>query len=196
MGICLVATTLSDDKIHSLLAEPPLIWRAIEPDATDLYLDAIGQAKPPGWLARLFGDKRPWPPKIPDFSFVEGERIELDMDKSWDGANFCLRKLLHNGECPNFFEDGKPIGDVEVGYGPAMCFDSRLTARIARAYCAVTRDDLLAQYAPEEMGDVYPSKLWDDDKETLSYLEDYFLELQNFLRQAEQHHMGVVVYYT
>jgi hypothetical protein len=197
MGICLAASTLSDEKIRTLLADPPRVWRVIEPESEELYLDAIGRAKPPGWLARLLGDRRPWPPEVPSFTFEPGERLELDMDKAWDGVNFCLKKLVDADACPNFFEDGTPVGKVEVGYGPAGCFDSVATARIARAYGAVSRDALMAQFAPEEMRDVYLSGLWEQDNDDArGYLEDNFLELQEFLRQAEGHKMGVLVYFT
>ena len=197
MGVCLAAITLSDEKIQQLLDDPPLVWRVLAPDDNEPYLEAIGRSRPPGWLARLLGDKRPWPPEIPGLSFMDGERIELDMDKSWDGVNFCLGKLVHNGECPNFFEDGKPLGKTEVGYGPALCFTSKVAARIARTYGAITRNDFMAQYAPADMRGVYPGRLWENDTpDTRAYLEDNFLALQDFLRQAEQHRMGVLVYFT
>lgn len=196
MGICLAATSLSDRNIRALLAEPPLVWRVLAPEQDAYYLEAIGRARRPGWLARLLGDKRPWPPEVPDLTFEPGERQELDMDKAWDGVNFCLKKLLREASCPNFFEDGTPIGDVDVGYGPAACFDSETTARIARACGEISRDRFLSAYAPAEMGDVYPSGLWQRNDEDTAYLVDNFLELQAFLRQAAQHQMGVLVYYT
>lgn len=197
MGVCLVATTLSDQKIRMLLADPPLVWRLLAPEERGYYLEAIGRARPPGWLARLLGDKRPWPPEVPDLALEAGEGLDLDMDKSWDGVNFCLKKLVAKDACPNFFEDGTPVGDVDVGYGPAACFDSAATARIARACCAITRDSFMAAYAPAEMGGVYLDGLWEQDNDDArGYLEDNFLALQDFLREAEQRKMGMLVYFT
>ncbi len=197
MGVCLVATTLTDQKIRALLADPPLVWRVLAPEDNAAYLEAIGRARPPGWLARLLGDKRPWPPEVPGFTFAAGECVDLDMDKSWDGVNFCLKKLVGKDQCPNFFEDGTPVGKVEVGYGPAACFDSAAIARIAQACCAIGRDTLMAQFAPAQMGDVYLNGLWEQDNDDArAYLEDNFLALQDYLRQAEQQKMGALVYFT
>jgi hypothetical protein len=82
MGICMVAMTLSDEKIQSVMADPPLVWRVVSPEDVDFYLKASGQSKPPGFFARILGTKREWPPKVPEFEFAEGELQEVDLDKS------------------------------------------------------------------------------------------------------------------
>ncbi|MES2535969.1 MAG: DUF1877 family protein [Pseudomonadota bacterium] len=197
MGICMYAQTLSDDKIDIIMADPPQVWLIIEPDDTARYLREIGQAKPPGIFSRLLGNKKEWPPRIPAFSFSENERHELDLDKSWDGVNFCLKQLIPAGACKNFFEDGKPVGKVEVGYGPAMCLSSGEVTAIAAKYGALSGAELLAQFIPSRMKDVYPEALWaKDNDDCRDYLTENFQDLKVFLENAAAHKLGVIVQYT
>ena len=35
MGICMVAQTLSDEKIATILANLPLVWRIVSPEDVD-----------------------------------------------------------------------------------------------------------------------------------------------------------------
>jgi hypothetical protein len=196
MGICLAAQTLQDEKIATLHSQPPLVWRIVAPDDEEAYLMEIGEDKPPGFLARLFGSKRQWPPTVPSFDFGDAELHELDMDKSWDGVKFCLKPLLA-GKAPDFFEDGRTIGHVEVGYGPAMSFTSDQVATMATAYGVITEKELLAQFMPSKMGDVYLDGLWQrDDNDAREYLTENFKALQEFLETAARHRLGVLVYYT
>ena len=197
MGICMVALTLNDDKIEKIMADPPLVWRIVSPEDTEFYLQEIGQSKPAGFLSKLFGGNRQWPPAIPSFAFAENESNEIDMDKSWDGVNFCIKKLIHPSQCRNLFEDGRPIGKVEIGYGPAMCFTSEEVSKIAKAYGAISEENLLAQFSPAEMKGVYLDGLWqrggDDARE---YLSENFAALKIFLNLAEKNRLGIVIQYT
>ena len=197
MGICMVAQTLSDDKIEKIMADPPLVWRIVSPEDTEFYLQEIGQSKPPGFLSKLFGGNRQWPPAIPNFAFAENESNEVDMDKSWDGVNFCLKKLVHPNQCRNLFEDGRPVGKVEIGYGPAMCFASEEVSRIAKAYGVISEEQLLAQFSPADMKGVYLDGLWQrGDDDAREYLSENFAGLKVFLNLAEKNRLGVVIQYT
>jgi hypothetical protein len=197
MGICMRAKAVSDDKIASAIADPPLVWRILEPENPDLYLREIGQLRKPGLLARLFGAGESRSGPVPDFDFSEAESLEADLDKSWDGLNHCLKRLVAPDNCRNLFEDGTPVGKVEVGYGPALCLHSDEVARIAEAYCAIADQALLAQFAPDRMAAVYPKGLWSQDSDDLrAYLVENFAELKNFLTHAKDCGLGVIVQYT
>ncbi len=196
MGICMTARTLSDDKIAAIMRDPPLVWRIVAPDNAELYLEEAGLNEPPGWLARLLGGPRK-PPAVPNFEFAENETHEVDLDKSWDGINFCLDDLIARGDCPNLFEDGEPVGEVEIGYGTAMCFTSGEVATIADHYGAVSEDELLAAYEPADMEGVYPSALWvRGDADCRSYLTENFAALKAFLAEAKASGMGVLIQFT
>lgn len=197
MGICTVAFTASDEKILRVRQEPALIWRLFEPDSVELYLEEIGVGKKPNLLARLFGAKeKPIPDPIPSFTFEPGERNEVDLDKSWDGINFCLKRLLGDKGL-NLFEDGEPFGKVEVGYGPAMGFGSEEVKRIADRYGEISAEQLVGAFRPADMRGVYPKGLWEqDDEDTREYLVENFIDLKAFLNEAASNSRGLVVVYT
>ncbi len=197
MGICFTARGLSDEKIRAILADPPLVWRVIAPEEEEWYLEARGHSGKHGLLSRLLGGKRESPATVPSFEFSDAEYEEVDIDKSWDGINFCLKKLIKPGECPNLFEDGRPVGDVDVGYGPAMCFESQEVARIADRLAAISESDLLAQFAPSEMKRVYLADLWHrDDDDCRAYLTDNYIALKEFIIQARDNRVGILIQYT
>ena len=197
MGICMVARALSDEKIQALMANPPLVWRVVSPEDVDFYLKETGQTKPPGFFERILGVKRQWPPKVPSFEFTGSELVEVDLDKSWDGINFCIKKIARSAGYPNLFADGKAVGKVEVGYGPAMCFMAHDVVKIEEFYSSITKAELLAQYVPAEMKGVYLDGLWqrggNDGRE---YLTENFATLKAFLSSVKANHLGILIQYT
>lgn len=196
MGVCMCAQAVSDEKILTVLASPPLVWRIVDPDDHKAYLKEVGQLKPPGFFDRLLGRTWKWPPDIPDLGLTEIERETLDVDKSWDGINYCLKQLVTPGRCKNFFEDGQAIGNVEVGYGQALAFLSQDIAIIASVYCEISTNDLLQEFVPSKMCGVYPEAIWrSDDEETREYLADNFVLIQKFLANAATNRLGVIMQY-
>ena len=197
MGVCMVGRALRDETIEKILADPPLVWRVVEPDNAQIYLREIGQSKAPGFFEKLFGSKREWPPRVPSFELSEAEHQEFDLDKSWDGINFCVKKIQRSSNYPNLFEDGTLVGKVEVGYGPAMCFTSQKLALIAELYASITEEELLAQYAPTEMKQVYLNGLWErGDEECREYLIENFFSLKAFLGVVAKYNLGVIIQYS
>lgn len=195
MGICFVAITATDEMIERLHGEPPLFWRLYAPEEPAFYWDAIGAGKKPGFLSRLFGAKEiPIPDPLPAFEYEEGARKEVDLDKSWDGINFCLKALCPGG--PNLFEDGKAVGEVDVGYGPAMTFSAADTKTVAESYLGIAATELLSVLQASAMGDVYPKAVWErSDQDTQDYLTENFTALQAFLEFAVAKKLGTVVVY-
>lgn len=197
MGICLSAQTLSDEKIERIITDPPLIWRVVAPENVDLYLKETGQSKPPGFLAKLFGSKREWPPIVPQFEFASGERHEVDLDKSWDGIDFCVSAIERSAAYPNLFKDGQEVGNVEIGYGPAMCFTSDQVARLANLYQSIAEEELLSKFEPAKMKGVYLDGLWQrGDDDSRDYLTENFAALKAFLAFSAEKRLGIVIQYT
>lgn len=197
MGVCFVAFTAKDEKIESVLSEPPLIWRLYDPDAEAFYLAEIGADRKPGFLGKLLGAKPvAVPDPLPSFIFEAGERSEIDLDKSWDGLNYCLKKRMEN-DVPNIFEDGILAGRVEVGYGPAMCFTRDPVHKMAAGLQDITEEAILEAYDPSDMGKIYPKGLWIRDSEDVrSYLTENFIALKQFLANASEKQLGVAIVFT
>ena len=192
MGVCFLAYAVADHHIERLLADPPLVWRLLEPDDEAAYLREIGFDARPSLWARLTGKAAAAPPPVPSLNFAEQEMRMLDLDKSWDGINTCLKALAPGA--PNFFEDGEPIGAIEVGYGPALCLLSAAMARIAAAYATVDTAALIEVSQRVDMADAYLSALWRrQDAESQAYLSENFAELQDFFQHTARHGLGAVI---
>jgi len=196
MGIVCTLVAISDDNIERVHGDPPLIWRFLNPDEPELYLSEIGAGARPGFLGRLLGRKEvPVPEPLPDFASQPGEQEEVDIDKSWDGIAFCLKRLVDPG-VPDIFASGETVGHVEIGYGPAMTFDSTRVAEIATALEPLDSEQLLAVFEPETMGKVYPKGMWSRKEDwQAEYLTEHFAVLRAFVVRLRDASLGVCVCY-
>lgn len=194
MGICLVVHGVTDGTIAEVLNDPPLVWKVLEREDDDAYLDALADGAKQPLLARLFGGSRPAPaPRTLELN--PHEQRFVDLDKSWDGLDACLRAL--RPDTPDFFEGGKSIGSIEVGYGPAKCHDSKTMATIARGWRGVSEDDLLKALQVADFSGRYLEETWrarDDD--AAEYLTENFAQLQDFLDHVERHALGTILQFT
>jgi len=197
MGMCFVAITATDEMLARIHADPPLIWRLYDPEDDDAYVNAITEGKKTGFsFWRSTRKEIQIPDPLPTIEYASGERLEVDLDKSWDGINFCIKKLTNN-DVLNLFEEGKPVGSEGIGYGPALTFKADETKRLSDVYAVLSAADVLGQYEPEKMKDVYPKSMWSsDDSDMKEYLEDNFLLLRSFLSAAADKQLGFVVVYT
>ena len=197
MGVVFVAFTLDDKKIEQLHQDPPLIWRAYEPNNKTFYLSAIGANNQPGLIARLFGAKKiKVPNPLPSFQFSKHEKQEIDLDKSWDGINFCLKQLLPPTSL-NIFESGTEVGDLEVGYSRATTFTSQEVTELNQLYQSINEQQLVDTLQPQKMHSIYPTQFWQEKTPDLEeYVREHFIELKQFLQNASNHSMGICVIYT
>ncbi len=167
MGMCLALHSVSDKNIEKILESPPLIWRLIAPDDPDIYLETVKENSGGSFLSKLFGKKEAREAtEVPDLEFIEGENIDDDLDKSWQGIHYCLNKTDYDAEPPMDFitVGGKNAGDVEVGYGPARLIDSEMVKEIEESIANITKERLRQNYNPSEMEklDIYPN-IWGRD---------------------------------
>lgn len=198
MGVCCWAKAVSDALIDQVLANPPLVLRIVSPENMDAYWEATGQLKKPGLLAKLFGAKpETEPASLPlPLSLPEPPVPNMDLDKAWDGINFCLKKIIGD-QPPNFFEGGTPVGEIEIGYGPALAWRSADVAAFAEKIALLQPADLLAHYDPVAMKKVYLGAAWsrggEDDKQ---YLVEGFQDMKNFLQTSATRRLGCLVFFT
>ena len=200
MSMILGLSTVVDSTIDKLLDTPALIWRILTPDDHDGVAARSAEHKQ-GFFARLFRKKETHrvTPAVPELRLADGERNEADLDKAWHGIHYLLTGSDWGGDPPlNFLvAGGLPVGDVDVGYGPARVFHSSEVARIRDALCAIQPDDLRRRYNPDAMveQDIYPT-IWDrdpKDDDSLGYLVEHFGVLQRFISDAASKGLGIVV---
>ena len=88
---------------------------------------------------------------------------QLDIDKAWHGLHFLLSGDAEVGEPPLDFilTGGAPVGDIDVGYGPARAFTPGEVRDIATALAPISVDTLRERFDPAAMetAAIYP-EIW------------------------------------
>jgi hypothetical protein len=199
MGMVLTLRSISDDNTDRLLTEPPLIWWLLMPDMPELYYQAAGIGHKPGLIGKLLGRKAvPLPASPPEFELTEGEGEETDLDKAWAGIHFLLTGSAWEGDAPlNFLTlGGTPVGDIDVGYGPARVIRASEVRVIAEALHLIDESELKARFDPDAMtkADVYPG-IWENEgEESLVYCLEYYKELRRFIEAASEASLGLILH--
>lgn len=123
----------------------------------------------------------------------------LDVDKAWHGIHFLLCGEAWGGGFPLGFimGAGTPVGEVDVGYGPARVFTSGQVADIAAALEPITAHQLRQRYDARafKAADIYP-EIWDEPLEICldEYVLHYYDVLKEFLLQARAQGSGLIVF--
>lgn len=181
MGISCVAYAVSDGNIHRVLADPPLVWRLIEPEDDALYLAEIG-----------YESRKP-APEVPALVDDGHERYLLDLDRLWDGLGACLRRCAPRMPC--FFDDARPLGHIDVGYGPALYHHASAMARIAEACAALSETQVLDALKTADFEGVYLGELWESrNNDVAACLKDCYAEFSAFAAFTARHRLGAVIH--
>lgn len=129
-----------------------------------------------------------------------GPFTELDIDKAWHGIHFLLTASAWEGDPPlNFVvSGGAPVGEVDLGYGPARVFSSAEVQTLAAALEPIEAPELQARFDPEAMmsADIYPA-IWDrapEDDDTSGYVVGYYESLREFVLEAAQAQQALLVF--
>lgn len=201
MGMCLGLTTIGDANLARLFRDPVLVWQLVAPDEAEEHAAEAAEAAPPSFWSRLFGTLRKRPARaVLELSDHEGQTI--DLDKAWHGIHYLLTGAADEGEPPaNFLlAAGRPVGDIDLGLGPARGLSADETARAAAVLRSRSDAWLRARFDPADMmaKEVYPG-IWDRDPrddDTLGYLMEYVVILRRFLDAAVERRLGLLVYLT
>lgn len=105
-----------------------------------------------------------------------------DLDKTWHVVHFLLTGSAEDGEGPLSFllAGGRPVGEVDLGFGPGRLFVREELQEIAQALGRISESDLPSRYRPERMGDLYgwaPGR----DEDELFIATHYFNVLKDFV---------------
>lgn len=196
MSICCTLHAIHPDQLAQLRADPPLVWRLLEPDDKQAYLAARRPARRVPLLQRLFG-RAPAPaappPVVPDVP-VLGPGV-LELDKSWDGLRHCIGRCAP--DAPDLFAGDGPIGLIDVGYGPALAVEPSTLARYAAALQDIEEPGLLHQLQVSDFEDVYLAAVWRQrDADAQAYLLENFQALLDFTRQGAAQGLAAVLCYS
>ena len=191
--------SISDENIQRLHANPKLILKVIYPgskissETNDLF----------SYLSKLLNLFLRLPKRNAVLSIsldpTIGEKIGLDLDKSWHGIQYLLTRTAWKGEFPaNFLISGTEIGDIDVGYGSAKAFSSAEVKKIHKYLAKITQEELFKNYYPRKMmeAEIYP-EIWDraEEKEmNKRYLTDYFAALKTFIEEVANRNLGIIIW--
>lgn len=197
-------STLGDANITRLFADPPQVWRVITPDDPEAYARESARSARPSFLGKIFGRGRATEPARPSEPLVlaEGEGQGVDLDKAWHAIHYLLTGTAWEGAEPlNFLVlGGRPVGDIDVGYGPARALSAAETRTVHGALAQLTDDELRARFDPADMmkKQIYP-EIWERDPaedDTLAYVMEHLQTLRDSLAEAVERHYGLLVYIT
>lgn len=168
MSMVLCLDTASDQSIAALLSSPNRIASWIE---TSSQGNALGD-----------------------------EHVQVDLDKAWHAIHFLLTGSAEAGTGPEAFllVGGTPIGNVDVGYGPARAFRAADVAAISRALSAVGPETLRSRFNHQALhkARIYPS-IWNrNDLGDIDYVLEYYTTLLHHLNSAAAKGLGLVIYLT
>ncbi len=122
----------------------------------------------------------------------------LSLDKAWHGIHYLLTGDAWGGTFPEAFLviGGTPIGEEDVGYGPARSFRAAEVAVIATGLATVDDQAFCDRCSLERLqaAEIYPTFGEDSEAEVRAYLLAYFQQLRAFLQQTAAAQQGLLVY--
>ncbi len=140
------------------------------------------------------------PDSIENFVDEAQDSGYLELDKAWHGIHFLLTNSDWQGEEPLCYllYGGKPIGDIDVGYGPANAITSKQVAEFDAALETIDEAEFRSRFNPAAMkaSEIYPS-VWDrplEKEDNLGYLCHHFTALKAYVKAAKHANNGMIIW--
>ncbi len=127
---------------------------------------------------------------------LEGSDQVLSLEKSWHGLHFVLTESAWEGRPLDFLASGGvPVGDEDVGYGPARILDPAGVTALHEALTAIEQSDFHRNFDPIALSDaeIYP-QIWDEPIEDLKqeYI-GYLQVMKAHVRRASESGQALLV---
>ena len=198
MGMYLTLTTLRDEQLARVRADPPLVWLVVAPEDQTMYEEAR-KPPPPSLWDRLRG-RAPAPPAPSErLTLDPPEGEEKDLDKAWHAIHYLLTGSAWEGTPPAGFllTGGTALDDIEVGYASPRLLTAAETRAVHGLLEKTTEADLMRRWDPAAMmqHEIYP-EIWDrdgTDDDPRGYVLEYFRVLKDFVARAAAADMGMVI---
>jgi hypothetical protein len=123
------------------------------------------------------------------------ERVVLD--RAWHAIHFVLTGSRLGGEEPlNFLaSEGTPVGEVDVGYGPARVLNSQQVRQVASALILIDPEQVaervdVQRFTAEE---IYPGE-WGHNGYDAQFVVTNYRRLREFVMRAAQDGNGLILY--
>jgi hypothetical protein len=123
------------------------------------------------------------------------ERVVID--KAWHAIHFALTGSRLGGDAPlNFLvSEGTPVGEVDVGYGPARVLTSEQVRAIAAALQPLAPDDLARRVDLKKLDDevIYPGN-WQRNGIDVDYVVSNYRDMRTLIERLAERGDGLVLY--
>jgi uncharacterized protein DUF1877 len=166
-------------------------------DERDASMGMIGNLRPASdsEIERLLAN----PSEITRFLYGSeaggGERVVID--KAWHAIHFALTGSRLGGDEPlNFLvSEGTPVGEVDVGYGPARVLTSAQVQAIAAALQPLAPDDLARRVDLKKLDDelIYPGN-WQRNGFGVDYVVSNYRDMRTLIERLAESGQGLVLY--
>src|SRR5712692_2955534 len=123
------------------------------------------------------------------------ERVVLN--KAWHAIHFVLTGSRLGGDEPlNFLvAEGTPVGEVDVGYGPARVLRSQQVRALATALAALEPEDVAARVDLRQFDAelIYPGN-WQRNGMGFDYVVGSYRDMRNLIVRLADQGLGLVLY--
>jgi Domain of unknown function (DUF1877) len=123
------------------------------------------------------------------------ERVVLN--KAWHAIHFALTGSRLGGEEPlNFLvSEGTPVGEVDVGFGPARVLTSQQVSQIAAALASIEPDEVARRVDLSKFDQqvIYPGN-WQRNGVGVDYVITNYRAMRNLIGRAAERGEGLVLY--
>jgi hypothetical protein len=115
---------------------------------------------------------------------LEGSEWVVSLEKSWHGIHFTLTGTPWECDSPlNLLAGGGvPVGDEDVGYGPARLLEPAEVSKVDEALQAISEEEFARRFDTKALAkaEIYP-QIWDEP------VEDLKEEYGSYFQQMKQH---------
>jgi hypothetical protein len=146
-------------------------------------------------IARLLAN----PAEITRFLYGSGaDKCErLVLDKAWHAIHYVLNGSRLGGDEPlNFLaSEGTPVGEVDVGYGPARVLSSQQVRQLAAALILIDPAERGRHVDLQRLDQesIYPGR-WGRNGYDAEYVVATYRQLREFVTRAAQQGNGLILY--
>jgi hypothetical protein len=131
------------------------------------------------------------------FGAEASERERVVLNKAWHAIHFALTGSRLGGDEPlNFLvSEGTPVGEVDVGFGPARVLTSGQVQSIASALTPIDPDDIARLLDVRKLDEelIYPGN-WQRDGIGVDYVVTNYREMRDLIERAAAQGQGLVLY--
>src|SRR6266851_516842 len=125
----------------------------------------------------------------------DSERVVLN--KAWHAIHFALTGTRLGGEQPlNFLaSEGTPIGQVDVGYGPARVLTSQQVRQLAAALAPIEPDEVARRVdvALLDREAIYPGN-WQRNGYSVDYVVANYRDMRQLIAKLAEQGRGLIIY--